>query len=711
MKGLASFTIGREQLILTPLTLTSGVTEHIQLAADLAFKPLSGTFTAEWDDLNLARANSFLKEGNLSGSSGGKVHLDLSGTRMRLTGKVFSKAAYTGHGISIPLIHVQATIDGSEHGLIAGTEIVTAESGKATITISSPSPLGMTLPDKWKLSAELDDIDLALLKPWLPNHTAIKGHISGSAAGTFLPGRHFALNGNAVLSGGTFLLTRPEGQLNLSFTSAMASWDWRGETLAGALSLTMAEYGQARATFQLPVPAVFPPAVNRKGLLQASLIGKAEEKGIITTLFPAMIQESFGELDVDISLDGTWELPKISGTLKLARSGAYLPAAGIRLKDIKLTARLEQDLIRIDSFRAVSGPGHIEGTALITLKGRQVDGYRGAISGENFQIVHFPELRALSTPNLTFEGNLHKLILRGEVLLPEVQIDGASSRTVIEPSSDVIMEGRELPAPKGFSMVLDAQIRVLPGERVFIKMEGIDAQLAGAIDLSFDNLNSINSAGEIRVVKGRYRTYGVNLEIVRGRLFFAGGPMDSPTIDVLALRTIGDVRAGVTVTGTLKRPIIKLYSQPVMADVDILAYIVLGHPLGSKGQEASILAQAAGALLTSGQAADIQKKIKNYLGLSTFEIQSGEGGRATTTGYKPIQSHGAVAATRESGVAETILTVGKYLNPQVYVSYGKSLYSGSNLFRLRYDINKKWQIETHTGSESGADLFYKLEFR
>ena len=30
---------------------------------------------------------------------------------------------------------------------------------------------------------------------------------------------------------------------------------------------------------------------------------------------------------------------------------------------------------------------------------------------------------------------------------------------------------------------------------------------------------------------------------------------------------------------------------------------------------------------------------------------------------------------------------------------------------LRYDIFKKWQIETQTGSESGADLFYKLEFK
>ena len=56
--------------------------------------------------------------------------------------------------------------------------------------------------------------------------------------------------------------------------------------------------------------------------------------------------------------------------------------------------------------------------------------------------------------------------------------------------------------------------------------------------------------------------------------------------------------------------------------------------------------------------------------------------------------------------------MGKYLTPELYISYGKSLFTGNNLFRLRYDIFKKWQIETQTGNgESGADIYYKLEFK
>jgi translocation and assembly module TamB len=58
-----------------------------------------------------------------------------------------------------------------------------------------------------------------------------------------------------------------------------------------------------------------------------------------------------------------------------------------------------------------------------------------------------------------------------------------------------------------------------------------------------------------------------------------------------------------------------------------------------------------------------------------------------------------------------MLTMGKFLTPQLYISYGRSLFTGNSLFLLRYDIFKHWQIETQTGSESGADIYYKIEFK
>jgi translocation and assembly module TamB len=476
----------------------------------------------------------------------------------------------------------------------------------------------------------------------------------------------------------------------------------------------MTGHDQAKGTFQLPLAARFPLAVNPKGPLRGTLTAHVQEKGIVTALFPGLIRESSGDLDTELVVSGTWSEPQAGGKLQLTKAAAYLPTAGIHLKDVQLSAHLEKNRILIDSFKAVSGSGHIEGTAAISLIGWRVTGYQGTIGGENFQTVHFPELQLSSSPKLRFEGTTQKLTVRGDLLLPELRIVGAASRATVTPSSDVVREGKVVPVEKDSPLVLDVKVRVLLGEKVYVKVSGIDARLGGAVDLSFTTLDRITSTGEIKVVKGSYRTYGVNLDIVRGRLFFAGGPINRPSLDVLALRTIGNVRAGVTVAGTLQRPVTKLYSEPAMPDIDILAYIVLGHPLGSSGQQASLLTQAAGALLTSGQAAQLQDKIRNRLGLSTLEIQGGVGGTNGSMGYKPLQvtAPGAIPVDQQAGITETVLTVGKYLTPQLYISYGKSLFTGGNLFRLRYDLFKHWQVETQTGSgESGADIYYKMEFK
>jgi translocation and assembly module TamB len=375
---------------------------------------------------------------------------------------------------------------------------------------------------------------------------------------------------------------------------------------------------------------------------------------------------------------------------------------------------LEKDLLRIDSFRAVSGPGHISGTAVVRIKGWQVAGYSGSINGERFQVVYLPELQILGSPRLTFEGTTEKLAIRGEMRLPELRIFGPPTRAVIMPSRDVILEGAPKRAEKTSSLALDVQVRLTLGEKVFAKMEGIDAQLGGGIDLVFQSLDKITSKGEIKVVKGRYRVYGVDLDIIRGRLFYAGGPINQPTLDILALRTVGEVRAGVTAAGILRAPLIKLYSEPAMPDVDILAYIVFGHPLGnsSSSEQAVMMAQVAGALLSKGQSVVLQEQIKNRLGLSTLELQSGGAETAGRMGYKeiPTAPAGVAPAKQAAGVSQTMLTVGKYLTPQLYFSYGRSLFTGGNLFRLRYDLFKRWQIETQTGSESGVDLYYKIEF-
>jgi translocation and assembly module TamB len=180
----------------------------------------------------------------------------------------------------------------------------------------------------------------------------------------------------------------------------------------------------------------------------------------------------------------------------------------------------------------------------------------------------------------------------------------------------------------------------------------------------------------------------VQLKITRGRILFAGGPVDRPTLDILALRTIGEIKAGVQVGGTPREPVVKLYSDPVMPDTDVLSYIVLGHPMGGDRESAGLLMGAAGALLSRGESAVLQDRLQRRLGVDVLTIESGGG-----------------------EVASSMVTIGKYLSPRLYISYGQSLFTGSNVAKLRYEISKHWELESKMGTESGVDLFYKIEFK
>ena len=390
---------------------------------------------------------------------------DIGAGRLVVAGRAGASGTLTLDGRPIGVEQGSLSLEGNERGMHANIDLSLAGGGSLKGRFASPKPAGLTIPGEGDVTLEWAGIDTALFGPWLPRAINLEGRFAGHAVGSMLPERRFALKGDASLAGGTIRWLRSGGEMRAGLRSASLSWEWRGETLRGDGALTLAEYGQAGGSFQIPLPARLPVALDRTGALRASLTAQVREKGLLSALFPGVIRESRGDLDAGLRVGGTWEAPEIGGSLKLAGAGAYLPSAGIEVSDVQLSARLEKESIRIDSFRAASGPGHIEGTALVRLKGWQVAGYEGSITGERFQTVYLPELQILSTPRLTFEGTPEKLAIRGEVLLPELIILGPPTREIVLPSGDVILEGVPKPAEKAFPLALDVQVRLIIGER------------------------------------------------------------------------------------------------------------------------------------------------------------------------------------------------------------------------------------------------------
>ena len=809
----AGLTFGPRRAALTPADLRSSAGERLRLAADLTWSPLRGSAQIEWDGLQLAHANGWLRETTLSGHSSGRLHLlwpdkgnpdlegqlaasgkvsfrgkeldvkgaeaqvrwdgrglrsswdvhlgekasligslssplpaqphfpgqgearlrfenvdlsllgpwlprtDLSGKgsgsgqvrwspgeRLELQAKARLSGKISREGLVLEVRRASAAVEGGEKGVSATVETELVR-GSFRGSFSSSVPLRLEAPDRGKLSLNWQDLDPGQLKAFLPPAVRVEGRLSGQLRGSLLPGRRLDLEGKTSLSGGRLQWRSETGRIGAEVKTADLALSWKKETLSGELTLALAEYGRIHGDFRLPLPARLPASMEEKGPVRGRLTGEMKEKGLLTALFPGLVRESRGRFEVDLGVGGTWSTPDYSGTLQIADGGAFLLSAGIKLEKVEAKGHFSGDRIEIESFKAVSGLGSLQGSAKGRLKDWKLESYRATIKGERFQAVHLPELEVEVSPDLTLEGSPQKLKVRGKVLIPNLLATGFKNRAPVQPSSDVVIVGAPKAQESALPGALDIKVQVVLGKHVLVKAMGLDARLEGDVTVRSTGSENITGQGQIKVAEGTYSAYGVKLKITRGTVLFAGGPVTRPTLDIQASRTIKkaapvqtaksaqtlsseqEIIAGVRVTGTPQNPKVTLFSDPTMPDTDILAYIVLGHPLGADSGQASLLMLAAGGLLSKGESTVLQDKLKSQLGLSELSVESGGG-----------------------NIQQSMVTIGKYLNPKLYIGIGQSLFSNTRELSLRYDLSKRWQLESKMGAQSGVDLFYKIEF-
>ena len=700
----ASLNLSAGKVSVSPALITSTRGEMLEFSMDMSLEPVRGALLSRWQRVNLARFASLTPDWQVSGQTDGHIRADF---RDKNKTTVSSEVGLTGSlargSLAIDVKDASGKLEWNNGGLTGLVQADLGRAGRLNARLTSPDPARPGLPDRGEFRFSADHVEAAVIQPWLPEPLSMTGTVSCTAAGRLLPGMRLEASGELRLSQGAFSLQDKKGIVTAQAEKAQLRWTWREKTLSGDLDLLLTNHGSLKAEFHLPVEAGIPVVLDAEGPVQLAARADMREKGLLSALFPGLIQESRGRLALNGSVDGTWSAPKIHGTLRVDQAGAYLPSTGIQLSDVTMDAQFEDQTVRITSFGARSGPGRLEGTGTVWLMDRGIDRIDMNLSGERFQVVRLPELEMLANPSLTIKGAPKNLQVRGSITIPELLIRGGETKAVARPSKDVVkVDGSR--APKGDrAFPVDAEVRVILGDRAFIKAEGLDARLEGDVLLTAASLDAIKAKGEIRLKDGMYTTRGARLNITRGRVVFDGGPAGQPNLDVLALRTIEErtdragqtlgkfreVKAGVIVTGTPLAPLVRLYSEPSMPDADILSYIVLGQPAsGGDASTSALLAATADALLSGGGSESTLSQLKRQFGPDTVDMKS------TTAG----------------GTTQSIVTVGKYLQPKLYVSYGRSLFSDEYYVTLRYTLSRRWEVESKAGTQTGANLYYRIEF-
>lgn len=393
-------------------------------------------------------------------------------------------------------------------------------------------------------------------------------------------------------------------------------------------------------------------------------------------LFSPDIVAPTGRLVGTIALGGRVGQPSIGGQAHLSAFRTELPALAVSLRDgdLRMDAQPDGTARLIGSVRSGEGTLRVDGT----LGWREGDTpLRLALRGENILISDTRELRAMVDPNVEVRYAIGQPIaVSGEVRVTSAKIALEGLSEGVSASPDVVVLDPANPQ-RTASAPLDLDLALTMGDDVRLYGFGLDGTLGGSVRMRARPGRETVATGTLDI-DGRYTAYGQKLQIERGRLVWSNTPFADPVLDIRAQRVVGDVTAGIDVKGRASAPEAEVWSDPATSESEALAYLALGRPLATASADENRQLSAATAALSAG----------NLL--------------ASQLGAKIGLDDAGVIESRALG--GSVLGVGKYLSPRLYVSYGVSLLGTGQVVTLKYLLRKGFdiQIESSTVENRGS---------
>lgn len=399
-------------------------------------------------------------------------------------------------------------------------------------------------------------------------------------------------------------------------------------------------------------------------------------------LFSPDLVRPEGLIEGHVSLSGTRAKPALGGEADLTNFKGELPALGLNLSEGRMRLDALPDGSARISGSVKSGQGALTVDGGLSWYG-QATPLQLNIRGDNVLIADTAQLRAVANPNLQFSIVDKTMQLRGEVVVPSADIDLEKLDRGVSVSEDVVvLDPVDPEAPA--SSPLDTELAVVLGDDVELKGFGLTGKISGRMQIRARPGREVMATGGLEV-EGKYKAYGQQLNITRGELTWSNNIVSDPRINIRAERNAGDVTAGIDVTGRAEAPRAQVWSDPAMQRSEAMSYLVLGRSLeGVSGGEAQQVDAASAALA------------------------AGSGVLASQLGAKLGFDDAGVTQSRALG--GSVVGVGKYISPRLYVGYGVSLVGSGQVLTLKYLLRKGFDVQVESSTvENRASINWRKE--
>jgi len=400
-----------------------------------------------------------------------------------------------------------------------------------------------------------------------------------------------------------------------------------------------------------------------------------------------------GSLGANITVAGTRGDPQLGGTLTADDLALRSVVDGVELQGGRLRGRLDGQRLVIDEFllrgsETAGGGGTLVATGEGSWTGEgpqarltaRLDRLRGSIRSDRQLTVSGTLAARVDAAATELTGQLK--VDAARILLPEESTPQLGDDVVVRGAATrpTRTQARAAEPQRGDGRRLRLEVDLDLGDDFRVRGHGIDTRLRGTLAVSGQSLAAPRLAGTIRTFGGEYRAYGQWLDIERGVLRFTG-PVDNPSLDILAIRPNMIQRVGVQITGSVLSPYVRLYSEPELPDAEKLSWLVVGRPSASGGAEAALVQQAALAMLASRSG------------------QGGKGGIAASLGLDQL-------SFRRDGVEGPAVTLGKRLGRNFYAAYERSLSGALGTLFIFYDLTRRVTVRAEAGQRTAIDLIF-----
>ena len=436
--------------------------------------------------------------------------------------------------------------------------------------------------------------------------------------------------------------------------------------------------------------------------------------GPLWNLVPVADMRLNGKIGLNIDASGTMAAPRVKGVAAIDNGRYENVALGVLLTAINL--KLNLDDVGIPAKGGLPGSLRVALSASDGRGGTITVNGGGRLAGDNLNIqAKINKLRPLRRRDIHVElsgdarvgGNAlaplidGKIVVdKGEVLLDNIDM-GASSITTLPISTPASEKAAAKKAEqKGANPESGGRlnVRIIMPPRFSVEGRGLTSLWQANLLIS-GPLDAPSITGTVNCYRGNFDFLGKDFVLTKGIVFFGGGSLSNPLLDIELTNETPDLTAHLFITGPVNKMKLSLTSDPSLPRDDILSKVLFGRSTNELSrlealQLAGAVAQLAGF---TGNGSSIFQMGKKALGLDVLRL----GSSSTAKGGEP-------GDTNASG---TTIEAGKYINDWLYMGVEQGMKADSTAFVIQLELTPRSNIEIHTEqSNTWAGYKWKLNY-